>query len=181
MQPLFFSIEQRDIYDNAVSFWVLPLNVLCVINCYVVFQAERADPLTVGISHEWKAELLESILQPGVLWKAPCAGAFHSALPFQVRTSRNTSLLLLLNQNLTLELTHDTCYSTRPLMVRFFFLKVLEEHVPPVWPVYAPTAVHPQNGPNSEREQPQGRGHIASTGEREFIHANDLKSLFGNS
>lgn len=47
-------------------------------------------------------------------------------------------------------------------------LKVLEEHVPPVWSVHASTSVHPQNHSDPEREQPQSREHIASTGECEF-------------
>lgn len=46
--------------------------------------------------------------------------------------------------------------------------QVLEEHVPPVWSVHAPTSVDSQNHPYSEREQPQGREHAASTGEREW-------------
>lgn len=39
-----------------------------VIKCLsFVLQAERTDPLTVGLSHERKTELLESILQPFIL------------------------------------------------------------------------------------------------------------------
>lgn len=52
--------------------------------CCTVFQAQREDPLPVGVSNEREAELLKSVLQPFVLCRAPGAGAFHSALQFQV-------------------------------------------------------------------------------------------------
>lgn len=68
---------------------------MCLSNCCFVLQAERADSLTVGISNERQTELLESVLQPCILWSSPCPGTFHSALQFQVSTAFPASLLLL--------------------------------------------------------------------------------------
>lgn len=57
-----------------------------------------------------------------------------------------------------------------------FVPKILEEHVQPVWPVHAPASVHPQDHPDPEGEQPQGRGHTAGAGGREWTHTHTRTS-----
>ena len=136
-------------------------------NVCFVLQAQRADSLTVGIPNGRKTELLEPVLQPGVLWSTPRAPAFHSALPFQVSAPPGCCYAI------TVPYFHRHTHSATAYCM-FLVSKVLEEHVPPVWPVYAPSSVHPQNHPDSEREQPQDREHFASTGDCELTHTNSL-------
>lgn len=58
--------------------------------------------------------------------------------------------------------------SSPPMLIFFCHSKVLEKHVPPVWSVHAPAAVHPQSHSDSEREDLQSREHAACTGESEL-------------
>ncbi len=147
---------------------------MCLSNCCVVFQAERADSLPVGISNERKTELLESVLQPCILWDTPCADTFHSALQFQVSPSVLTSKLLLHMNSARVNCPDHTMRNLIYVFMCTCVSKVLEEHVPPVWSIYAPTSVYPQNNPDSEREQPQGRELTASAGECELTRTNSL-------
>lgn len=147
-----------------------------------MFQAERTDSLTVGISHRRKTELLESVLQPFVLWRAPCAGALHSALQFQVSLAFHIALLLHIysGSKCSSERSQASLMFTSSLSNLVYVLvctcvfKVLEKHVPSVWSVHAPTSVYTQDRPDSEREKPQDREHTASSGECELICANSL-------